>query len=36
MEKILDIAILHMDSLFLLERDHMKTIHRDVVMVYIF
>ena len=35
MEKILDIAILHMDGLFSLERD-MKTIHKDVVMVYLF
>lgn len=35
MEKILDIAILHMDSLFLLEKD-MKTSHKDFVMVYLF
>ena len=35
MEMILDITILHTDGLFLLERD-MKTIHRDVVMVYLF
>ena len=35
MEKILDIGILHMDSLILLERD-MKTSHKDFVMVYLF